>query len=143
MMSLSESYNNTLQIKSNTEKMFNIMPRGRLGRSQLIREQTAQKVKAQEIRLLRMERDKNEHYEEQQYEVHLKKMYTNMISGDDDFSIHVTKILSVSRLTCKEKVKLIEETARIVEENEGCIRFRDMESIQSLPDIPGYICYNP
>ena len=133
------SYNNALQRKINTETMFNLMPRGRLGKVQTLREKAGQRLRAEEIRLLRMERDKNEQDEEQQYCRHLTDVYINKILGNDEFSIHVTKILSVSSLTCKEKVKLIEETGRIVESNEQSMRFRDTESIHSLPHIPGYI----
>jgi hypothetical protein len=133
------SYNNALQRKTNAEKMFNLLPRGRLGKVQTSRRQAAQNMRAEEMRLLRMERDKNEYYEEQQYQNHLTEVYINKIPGNDEFSIHVTKILSVSSLTCKEKVKLIEETCRIVEANEKSMRFRDTEGIQSLPHIPGYI----
>ena len=115
------------------------MPRGRLGKVQTSRRQAAQNVKAGEMRLLRMERDKNEQDEEQQYSRHLTEVYINKIPGNDEFSIHVTKILSVLSLTCKEKVKLIEETSRIVESNEQSMRFRDTEGIQSLPHILGYI----
>jgi len=133
------SYNNALQRKFDTETMFNLIPRGRLGKVQALREKTAQRLRTEEIRLLRMERDKNEQDEEQQYCRHLTEVYINNVLGNDEFSIHVTKILSISRLTCKEKVKLIEETRRIVELNEQSVRFRDTESIQSLPHIPGYI----
>ena len=133
------SYNNALQRKFDTETMFNLIPRGRLGKVQALREKAAQRLRTEEIRLLRMERDKNEQDEEQQYCRHLTDVYINNVSGADEFSIHVAKILSVSRLTCKEKVKLIEETRRIFESNEQSMRFRDTESIQSLPHIPGYI----
>jgi hypothetical protein len=139
MSTLNQSYNNILQRKYDAESMFNIMPRGRLGINQTLREQTTKKISTEGMRLLRMERDKNENYEEQQYRNHLIEVYLNKIPGDDEFSVHVTKILSVSSLTCKEKVKLIEETGRIVEENEQIIRFRDTESTKPLPYIPGYL----
>ena len=133
------SYNNALQRKFYTETMFNLMPRGRLGKTQTLRRLTVQKLRAEEIRLLRMEHDKHEQDEEQQYCRHLTEVYINKILRNDEFSIHTTKILSVSTLTCKEKVKLIEETGRIIESNEESMRFRDSEGIKSLPHIPGYI----
>jgi hypothetical protein len=139
MKSLSQSHSNAIQASIVANKKFNLMPRGRLGNNQTIRDRAANKVKSQEIRMLRIERDKNTQDEEQQYCRHLTEVYINKILRNDEFSIHTTKILSVSTLTCKEKVKLIEETGRIIESNEQSMRFRDTESIKQLPYIPGYV----